>query len=185
VVAGHAAQPRSIKTYDDPVLNTSAAAIVDIQSPAVQQLIDDLIATAVDRNGVGIAAPQVGESLQLMIVASRPTPRYPQAPEMSPMAMINPRLLQVSEAMDKDWEGCLSVPGIRGAVSRHRVIEVAYYDRDGNQHQRVFDGFIARIFQHEYDHFHGVVFLDRVESEADLISEADYQAMVNPDALAG
>jgi peptide deformylase len=184
-VSANSAQRRSIKTYDDPALNTPAAPIAAIQSPQVQQLIDDLIATAIDANGVGIAAPQVGESLQLMIVASRPTPRYPNAPEMPPTAMINPRILQVSAEMDKDWEGCLSVPGIRGAVSRHRTIAVAYDDRDGNPQQQVFDGFIARIFQHEYDHFHGVIFLDRVASAADLISEADYQAMVNPDPDAG
>jgi peptide deformylase len=169
---------RPIQTYDQPALRTPAQPIAHLHTRELQQLIDDLIATTQERNGVGIAAPQVGESLQLMIVASHPTPRYPHAPTMAPTAMINPQILQCSGAIEKDWEGCLSVPGQRGLVPRHQSITVAYTDRHGHPQEQEFSGFIARIFQHEYDHFHGIVFLDRVESPEEVISEEAYQEML-------
>jgi peptide deformylase len=169
---------RPIQTYDQPALRTPAQSIAHLHTRELQQLIDDLIATTQERNGVGIAAPQVGESLQLMIVASHPTPRYPHAPTMAPTAMINPQILQCSGAIEKDWEGCLSVPGQRGLVPRHQSITVAYTDRHGHPQEQEFSGFIARIFQHEYDHFHGIVFLDRVESPEEVISEEAYQEML-------
>lgn len=172
---------RSIVQLGHPTLRQRARQVRDVRSPEVQQLIDELIATVEQANGVGIAAPQVDESYQIMIVASRPNPRYPFAPEMEPTAMINPTILARSEAMEKGWEGCLSVPGVRGLVPRHCEVTVEYQDRAGQLQQITLTGFVARIFQHEYDHFQGLVFLDRVESEADLLNEAAYQAMVNPE----
>jgi peptide deformylase len=168
-----------IKTLGDPILRSTAETVTDFTDPALQQLIDQLIATTQMRNGVGIAAPQVGLSVQLMIVASHPTPRYPHAPEMPPIAMINPQIIWASPDMESDWEGCLSVPGQRGLVPRHREIQIEYTDRTGQRQQCDFSGFVARIFQHEYDHFQGIVFLDRVAQASDIISEADYQAMLD------
>lgn len=170
---------RSIIQLGHPTLRQRASQVQDVRSPEIQQLIDELIATVQQANGVGIAAPQVDESYQIMIVASRPNPRYPFAPEMEPTAMINPVILARSEAVEKGWEGCLSVPGVRGWVPRHCEITVEYQDRFGQLQQTSLTGFVARIFQHEYDHFQGLVFLDRVESEADLLDEAAYQAMMN------
>ncbi|MGF1491174.1 MAG: peptide deformylase [Microcoleaceae cyanobacterium] len=160
------------------ILRRQARSVMSVLSPAVQTLIDDLIETAQSANGVGIAAPQVSCSDRLFIVASRPTLRYPHAPTLPPIAMINPRILRHSQDKVEGWEGCLSVPGIRGLVSRYRSLEVEYVDRFGDlQHQGLTD-FVARIFQHELDHLDGIVFLDRVESPCHLITEAEYQKQI-------
>jgi peptide deformylase len=162
----------------DPVLRSPALPIENIQDPFVQSLIDSLLKTVNKANGVGIAAPQVSESLQLFIVASRPNLRYLNAPTMEPTPMINPQILAYSDETDKDWEGCLSVPGMRGLVVRSREIEVLYTDRHGESHQKIFTDFVARIIQHEYDHITGKVFLDRVESTLDMMSEAEYHSRI-------
>lgn len=168
----------SILTLGHPILRQSAKAVTDVDSTQLQQLIDRLITTTVAANGVGMAAPQMGCSLRLLIMASRPNLRYPYAPSMAPTALINPRLVAHSDAQSKGWEGCLSVPGVRGKVPRYREIEVEYIDRRGQTRRQVWQDFVARIFQHEYDHLEGQVFLDRLESEVDLISEEDFQRFV-------
>jgi len=155
----------------NPILGQKAAAVENIQDEKIQNLIDELITSVAQANGVGIAAPQIGATTRLFIVASRPNARYPQAPEMQPTAMINPRIVAHSSEIVKGWEGCLSVPGIRGLVPRYQTIEVEYTDRSGNFQKQELTDFIARIFQHEYDHLEGLVFLDRVENNHDLISE--------------
>ena len=162
----------------NPRLRTKARVVENIQDRRIQKLINNLIATVNQANGVGIAAPQVANSDRLFIVASRPNPRYPNAPEMEPTAMINPRILAHSTEVVKGWEGCLSIPGIRGLVPRYQVIEVEYSDRDGKLQKQELTDFVARIFQHEYDHLEGIVFLDRLESTQDLITEQEYQKRV-------
>lgn len=162
----------------NPVLRSPTTPIENISAPTVQKLIDNLLKTVNKTNGVGIAAPQVSQSLQLFIVASRPNLRYLNAPTMEPTPMINPQILAYSDETDKDWEGCLSVPGMRGLVVRSREIEVSYTDRHGEPHQKIFTDFVARIIQHEYDHIHGKVFLDRVESMLDLMSETEYHSRI-------
>jgi peptide deformylase len=143
--------------------------------PKFQKLIDGLIQTAEASNGVGIAAPQVAQSCQLFIVASRPSPRYPQAPTMEPTAMINPQIIDRSPNKVLGWEGCLSVPGQRGIVARAQWIEVTYVDRSGQPYQQRLTDFVARIFQHEYDHLAGILFVDRITNPTHLISEEEYQ----------
>lgn len=150
----------------------------NIHDATIQQLIDDLIATVAKANGVGIASPQVAQSYRLFIVASRPNPRYPHAPEMEPTAMINPKIVGHSTEIVEGWEGCLSVPGIRGLVPRHQAIEVEYTDRYGNLQKQTLTDFVARIFQHEFDHLDGVLFIDRVESNLNTITEEEYQELV-------
>jgi peptide deformylase len=152
------------------------AQLIDLPlTPEFQKLIDGLIKTAVDSNGVGIAAPQVANSCRLFIVASRPNPRYPQAPTMEPTAMINPQIVDRSSTEVLGWEGCLSVPGQRGLVARAHWVEVMYIDRFGQPHQQRLTDFVARIFQHEYDHLEGILFIDRITNPANLISEEEYQ----------
>ncbi len=162
----------------NPVLRSPTTPIQNIPDPALQKLIDDLLKTIKKTNGVGIAAPQVSKSLQLFIVASRPNLRYLNAPTMEPTAMINPQILAYSDETYQDWEGCLSVPGMRGLVRRSRQIEVRWCDRHGEQHTKTFTDFVARIIQHEYDHIHGKVFLDRVESTLDMMSESEYHSRI-------
>jgi len=165
---------RQIAQLGQPVLRGVAGKVVDPGDPALQELIDDMLVTVADANGVGIAAPQVFEPLSLFIVSSHPNPRYPHAPEMEPTAMINPEILWVSDEMEKGWEGCLSIPGLRGPVPRHRRIGVRYLTRRGEVREEEYADFLARVFQHEFDHVQGMVFIDRVESTRELMTEKEY-----------
>ena len=126
-------------------------------------------------NGVGLAAPQLFESVSIIIVASRPSKRYPLAPEMEPIVMINPSFKVLSQKRKKDWEGCLSIPGIRAIVPRYEKIKIDYVDEQGCQQHLIAEDFVARIFQHEYDHLNGLVYLDRVEDNKEIISETEFQ----------
>jgi peptide deformylase len=146
----------------NPILRQKAALTLNVKDNRIQKLMDDLIATAFLANGVGIAAPQVAQLERLCIIASRPNPRYPNAPYMEPTVMINPKILAHSTEIVTDWEGCLSIPGIRGLVPRYQAIEVEYTNRDGQIQKQELTDFVARIFQHEYDHLEGIVFLDRL-----------------------
>lgn len=168
----------NISQVGDAVLRRSAEPVTDFQDKRIQELIDNLITTGRQANGVGIAAPQVAESLRLFIVASRPNLRYPHAPTMEPTAMINPKIIAHCDEIVKDWEGCLSVPGVRGLVPRFKSIDVEYFDRNGNKWRQQLTNFVARIFQHEYDHLNGILFIDRVKSSEDLISEEEYQKLL-------
>jgi peptide deformylase len=164
----------TVSQLGDPALRQIAQPIYNIQADWVQTLIDRLMETLVQSNGVGIAAPQVAAAYRLLIVASRPNPRYPNAPEMEPTVMVNPRLVSCSSEVAKDWEGCLSVPGIRGLVPRYKAIEIEYTDRQGKLQRQNLTDFVARIFQHEFDHLNGMVFLDRLESVRDIITDQEY-----------
>lgn len=167
-----------IAQLGNPILRRQAHLVDNVRDERLQQLIDTLLITASASNGVGIAAPQISESYRLFIVASRPNARYPNAPLMEPTAMINPHIITHSTDIVKGWEGCLSVPGIRGLVPRFQAIEVEYTTRDGQLHRQELTDFVARIFQHEYDHLDGIIFLDRVESTQDLMSEQEYQQRI-------
>lgn len=169
---------RQIAQLGQPVLRNVAGKIADPADKSVQTLIDDMLVTVADANGVGIAAPQVYEPLSLFIVASRPNPRYPQAPQMEPLAMINPEILWTSDEQEKGWEGCLSIPGLRGLVPRWKRIGVRYLTRYGEMREEEYLDFLARVFQHEFDHVRGMVFVDRVESTRELVTEKEYLRMI-------
>ena len=169
----------TIAQIGNPILRSKAQPVKNIIDRNISELIDSLITTAIANQGVGIAAPQISESYRLFIVASHPSDRYPQAPTMKPTAMINPQILSHGEAIVKDWEGCLSVPGIRGLVPRYRQIEVEYTTRQGEVKQKVLTDFIARIFQHELDHLDGILFIDRIKNKADLYTEAEYRQIIS------
>ncbi|PSN20705.1 peptide deformylase [filamentous cyanobacterium CCP5] len=171
-------EQRPVLQLGDPGLRRIAQPVGAVADAWVQRLIDDLLVTLQANNGVGIAAPQVGMPCRLLVVASRPNLRYPTAPQMEPEVMINPRLVAHGDRLERGWEGCLSVPGLRAQIPRYREIEVEYSDRQGQIQRRVWTGFVARIFQHEYDHLEGQVLLDRLETPADLISEAEYFARI-------
>ena len=167
-----------ISELGHPVLRERAKEVEAIDDKEIQEFIDNLILTCIDSNGVGIAAPQVYESKRIFIVYSRPNVRYPHAPELGPIAMINPEILFRSDETEKDWEGCLSIPGIRGLVPRHKLVRVKYLTRDGEEVEREFEDFVARIFQHELDHLDGIVFLDRIDSNHEIITEKEYQKLI-------
>ncbi|HZV82493.1 MAG TPA: peptide deformylase [Geobacteraceae bacterium] len=165
---------RQIAQLGQPVLRRVALKINNPADPALQSLIDDMLVTVVEVDGVGIAAPQVYEPLSVFIVASRPNPRYPHAPEMPMTAMINPEIVWMSLERDEGWEGCLSIPGLRGLVPRSKKIGVRYQTRTGELREEEYDGFLARVFQHEFDHLRGLVFVDRVENTLELVTEKEY-----------
>lgn len=173
--------PQSLEVFQlgSPIIRMVAKRVTDIKVPEIQTLIDEMIHTCLESKGVGIAAPQIGHSLAIMIMASYPNARYPYAPKMEPTALINPKVIDYSEEQVKDWEGCLSLPGIRARVPRHTHIEVMYCDREGKEQTVIFRDFLARLFQHEYDHLIGKVFIDRVENTQEIIMEKEYQRLMN------
>ncbi|MBI4065183.1 peptide deformylase [Candidatus Gottesmanbacteria bacterium] len=162
-----------------PILRQKAKEVENVRGSRIQSLIDDLLATVMDVNGVGIAAPQVYESLRIIIVASHPNPRYPNAPEMKSTSMINPKILSHSKVKKKDWEGCLSITGIRGLIPRFETITIEYIDRKGEKHRKKFSNFIARIIQHEIDYLDGIVFLDRIKNNRDIITDKEYMKFIS------
>lgn len=170
---------RQIAQLGHPVLRDNASALVDFSDPGLPVLADDLLATLRASGGVGIAAPQVYISSRVVVVASRPNSRYPQAPEMEPLVLVNPELLWASEDWESGWEGCLSIPGIRGLVPRSCRVGIAYQTLAGVRVEAELEGFPARIFQHEIDHLNGLFFPDRVTSNRDLVTEQEYFRIVS------
>ncbi len=168
-----------ITQLGNPILRKKASRIKDLSSKDLKNLIDSLNKTVKKVDGVGIAAPQVGVSKRLFIMSSNPNTRYPKAPIMKPTAIINPVILARSKKQEKDWEGCLSIPGIRALVPRHTSIKVEYTNENNKKITKIFKDFPARIFQHEYDHLEGIVFLDRVKTTRDIITEEEYQKLIS------
>ncbi|WP_010116905.1 peptide deformylase [Acinetobacter sp. P8-3-8] len=148
----------------EAILNLIATPVADAEfsSDWLQALSNAMQATMLDRNGVGIAAPQVYISKRVIIVASRANPRYPDAPEMDAITMVNPEIIQKSTQVVLGEEGCLSVPNERGQVERAEQITVEYFTLTGAKIRQEFSGFPARIVQHEVDHLDGILFVERV-----------------------
>lgn len=153
-----------IAQQGDAVLAQIAKPVIDPLHADIQTLIRDMHATMLAANGVGIAAPQVFQSLRIIIVASRPNPRYPDAPVMEPIAMINPEIIWHSDEVCMGEEGCLSVANTRGSVQRAERLRVKYLNQQGEVLEQEYSGFVARIIQHEIDHLNGVLFVERAES---------------------
>ena len=141
----------------------------DVGSPAVQQLIDDMFETMNEYAGIGLAAPQVHEGLRLFVAGvDDPDGGLP------PVVMINPEIEPLGMAEEEDWEGCLSIPDIRGRVPRATDIRVRCLDRHGTPQSLTAKGFAARVIQHETDHLDGVLFLDRMRSFDSLTFLTEY-----------
>ena len=161
-----------------PTIRQVAEPIEEIAAAEVQLLVDDLLLTVAEAKGMGIAAPQVDVSKRCVVVCCHPNERYPYAPDMPPTPMLNPRITWHSESKEKDWEGCLSLPGVRALVPRYSEIEVAYQNRSGDHETVRMAGFLARVAQHELDHLDGLVFIDRVESTLDIVMEAEWRKII-------
>lgn len=165
-----------------PVLRQVAKSIPpgEIASPAIQRLIDDMIETMHEYDGVGIAAPQVHQSLQLAVIEVEHNPRYRQAPDIPLTVLINPEITARSDAQPggatrTGWEGCLSVEGLRGQVPRAEQLSARWLDRTGRSIQVEIQGFFAVVIQHEVDHLHGKVFLDRMTDLTTLSHLQEYE----------
>jgi peptide deformylase len=146
-----------------PVLRTNARALerAEIRSSAIQKLIDDMFDTMREYHGVGLAAPQVHEGVRLFVASLGADD---EEPDVEPIALVNPEITLVGAEIEEDWEGCLSIPDIRGRVSRAHEIRLRAYDRKGERIEVRAHGFSARVIQHETDHLDGVLFLDRMKS---------------------
>lgn len=157
-----------------PHLRRNAERVKDVLTVETQNLLDDLLEFVLVKDGAGIAAPQVDINQRIFIMCSRPNSRYPLAPDMAPTFVINPEITWRSDDIVKGWEGCLSLPGIRGLVPRHQAIKVEYTSRTNKRIEVEYTGFIARIFQHELDHLNGIVYIDRVESTHEIMMEKEW-----------
>lgn len=146
------------------ILTLTAATVAksELNSDWLNQLAEAMHTTMMQRNGVGIAAPQVYVSKRVIIVASRSNLRYPDAPEMDAVVMVNPEILEKSDVTVLGEEGCLSVPDERGQVARAETIKVRYLTLQGQKIEMIYTGFPARIVQHEVDHLDGVLFTQRI-----------------------
>ena len=155
---------REIVTVGHPVLRRRAREVApdELASPEVQGLIDDLIDTMRHANGAGIAANQIGVPLRVSTIEVGDNPRYPYKPRIPLTVVVNPVIEPLDDETVEINEGCLSVPNLRGVVSRFVNVRVRYLDRDGGEHDEVKRGLTAGTFQHECDHLDGVLFLDRV-----------------------
>lgn len=153
----------TILKMGDPRLLRQAKPITAFNTPELHQLLADMQETMVDANGAGIAAPQMGIDLQVVIFGSDTlNPRYPDRQLVPPTVLINPVVTLIGDTMVDDWEGCLSVPGLRGRVPRYTRVRYQGFDESGAAIDRTVEGFHARVVQHECDHLIGVLYPMRV-----------------------
>ena len=147
-----------------PVLRKVAERVdpASIPTPAVQRLIDDLIETMREYDGAGLAATQVHTLKQIAVVEVLGNPRYPDAPAVPLMVLVNPIVTPLTDEMEEGWEGCLSVPGMRGAVPRYKRLRYSGYDELGRHFEREVQDFHARVVQHEVDHLDGILYPMRI-----------------------
>ncbi|MDP1596499.1 MAG: peptide deformylase [Methylotenera sp.] len=160
---------KSVLRMGEPCLLLKAAPVEKFDTPELHGLIQDLQDTMQYMNGAGIAAPQIGASLRVIIFGQKEAddsknPRYPDADAVPYTVLINPVLTLIDEEVEEGWEGCLSVPGMRGVVPRHLRLHYAGFDQYGNKIDRLVDGFHARVVQHENDHLDGILYPMRISN---------------------
>jgi peptide deformylase len=154
---------RTVLRMGDPLLLQKAASVEAFDTPELHALIQDMEDTMAHMNGAGIAAPQIGVSLRVVIFGVGANPRYPDAEQVPYTVLINPVLTPIGEAMEDGWEGCLSVPGMRGIVPRYERLHYTGFDQYGKPIDRLVSGFHARVVQHECDHLEGILYPMRIK----------------------
>ena len=159
-----------------PVLRQPAdpVPVEAIRTPEIQRLIDDMVETMREYSGAGLAANQVHTLKQICVIEVKDNPRYPEGESIPLTVLINPVVTPLSTDMEDGWEGCLSVPDMRGIVPRHTAVRLEAYDREGNLIDVVAKEFFARVIQHETDHLHGVVYVDRMKDLSTLTHLAEW-----------
>ena len=151
-----------IVKYGDPVLERPAEKISEFDTPELHALLADMRDTMAHLNGAGLAAPQIGVGLRVVIFGVQANPRYPGVEAVPDTVLINPEITPLSDEMEEGWEGCLSVPGMRGWVPRFRRLRYKGFDEKGRPFERTVEGFHARVVQHECDHLDGVLYPMRI-----------------------
>lgn len=154
---------RELLKMGDPRLLRVAKPVTEFGTPALRELVADMLDTMKAANGAGLAAPQIGVDLQLVIFGFERNERYPDAPPVPLTVLINPLITPLSDAMEEGWEGCLSVPGLRGVVPRHSQLRYSGFDLEGRPIEREATGFHARVVQHECDHLLGILYPMRIK----------------------
>jgi peptide deformylase len=167
---------RTVLKMGDPLLRQIASPVPRLATPELHALVADMDDTMRAQNGAGIAAPQIGVSLRVVIFELKDNPRYPHITAVPYTVLVNPSVTPLGPEQEEGWEGCLSVPGLRGLVPRYRRVRYQGFAPDGTPIDRTVEGFHARVVQHEVDHLDGILFPQRIR---------DLRAFGFEDALAG
>ena len=168
---------RKIIRMGHPTLRARARELTaaELKSPELVRLVADMVDTLHDYGGIGLAAPQVNEPVRLAIIEIGGGPsRYGEIPQLPLTVFVNPKIEVVNEEAAGYWEGCLSVPGLRGFVERPQHVRVAYQDLKGAKHTLELKGFLATVFQHEFDHLDGKLYIDRIKDPSKLAYDEEY-----------
>ena len=153
---------REVLRMGHPVLRERAKPVEAFGTPELRQLLEDMKETMAAKNGAGLAAPQIGVSQRVVIFGVQQNPRYPDAEEVPFTVLVNPKIVILTREIEEDWEGCLSVPGMRGVVPRYKKLRYSGFDVEGNPFEREAEGFHARVVQHECDHLDGILYPQRM-----------------------
>ncbi len=162
----------------EPLLFAKAEPVARFDTPELHALIQDMHDTMAQMNGAGIAAPQIGVSLRVVIFGVGSNPRYPDAEQVPYTVLINPELRPVGDVLEDGWEGCLSVPGMRGLVPRYTRLHYTGFDQFGQPIDRLVSGFHARVVQHECDHLDGILYPMRIQD----LTNFGYTDILFPDS---
>ena len=171
---------RPVLRYGDPRLLQRSEALDRFDPAILDPLLTDLWDTMAARGGVGIAAPQIGEFQRVVVFGMEESERYPEAPPVPRTVLINPTIEPLDGEREDGWEGCLSVPGMRGLVPRYRRIRYSGFDASGDAFSREADGFHARVVQHECDHLDGILYPMRVQDLRDFGFEQELMTAMRP-----
>jgi peptide deformylase len=153
---------REVLRMGHPVLRERAKPVESYGTPQLRELLQDMKDTMAAQNGAGLAAPQIGVSQRVVIFGVAGNPRYPDAEEVPFTVLVNPKIVLLGKDVENGWEGCLSVPGMRGLVPRYTKLRYTGFDVEGNPIDRVAEGFHARVVQHECDHLDGILYPQRM-----------------------
>ena len=153
---------REVLRMGHPVLREKAKPVDNVGTPELRALVADMKETMAARSGAGLAAPQIGVGQRVVIFGVDKNPRYPDAEEVPFTVLVNPKIVMLTREVESDWEGCLSVPGMRGVVPRYTKLRYSGTDEEGNPIEREAEGFHARVVQHECDHLDGILYPQRM-----------------------
>jgi peptide deformylase len=170
---------REILRMGNPLLYQRSVDITEFDTPELHALINDMFDTMAENDGAGLAAPQIGVMQRLVIFSVEANPRYPDAETVPRTILINPYIEALDDEREAGWEGCLSIPGMRGVVSRPSRVRYSGYNEHGEKYSREVSGFHARVVQHECDHLDGVLYPMRIED----IRQFGYEAALFPDEV--
>ena len=172
---------KNILRMGHPLLLETATPVKEFNTPALNMLLEEMFDTMGAENGVGLAAPQIGVSQRIIIFGLEENQRYPDIQPIPMTVLINPEIQLLDDEIESDWEGCLSVPGMRGLVPRYRQIRYRGFDQKGKKIEQEVEGFHARVVQHEIDHLNGILYPQRIKDMRMFGFEQELGERQNPD----